>query len=108
LGFIESSLFLGQLNISSEEGLCSMMFLSYFQLQLTAPLNLSYTEILFPWHTNLSKLGESIVLWSLSRSIYKQRVSPANESYIVFKYFLAAVNELVDFHKLKFTVIIAD
>jgi len=44
--------------------------------------------MLFPLHTHLSKIGESIVLWSLARTIYKQGVSPVNEYYIILKYVL--------------------
>lgn len=79
-----------------------------FRYSLLHLLNLSYTEILFPWHTNLSEVGESIVLWSLSRAIYKQRVSPVNEYYMILKYFLAAVKEVIDLHQFKFTVLIAE
>jgi hypothetical protein len=41
--------------------------------------------MLFPLHTYFSKVGESIVLWSLPRAIYEQGVSPVNEYYIVLK-----------------------
>lgn len=53
--------------------------------------------MLFLLHTHLSKAGKSIMLWLLARAIYKQRVGPVNEHYIILKYALANLKELIGF-----------